>query len=223
MEVTHMIIIGLTDIHGDISKIEQIYDELSEADVVLIGGDITNFGREKEAMDVINAIRKNTSSILAISGNCDYRQVYDCIEKEGLNIHGKGTVINDIGFIGVGGSLFTPFNTPNEMSEDDFKLSLDKGLSELPSDTPVVLVSHQPPFQTACDILNTGMYVGSKSVRQFIEKNQPLLCFTGHIHEASAIDKIGDTQIINPGPFFNGNYTYVKISDKVDEVLIRSI
>ncbi len=218
-----MIIIGLTDIHGDISRIEQISDDLSAADLVIIGGDITNFGREKEAMDVINAIRKNTSSILAISGNCDYKQVYDCIEKEDLNIHGKGIVINDVGFIGVGGSLFTPFNTPNEISEDDFKLSLDKGLSELPSDIPVVLVSHQPPFQTACDILNTGMYVGSKSVRQFIEETQPIVCFTGHIHEASAIDKIGGTHIINPGPFFTGNYAYLKISDMVDEILIRNI
>ncbi len=218
-----MIILGLPDIHGDISRIEKIADQLSKADMVLLVGDITNFGKEKETQEVINAIKKHTSAILAVSGNCDYAGVDKYIEKEGVNIHGKGTVFDNVGFLGLGGSLITPFNTPNEFSEEALEHALDKGLSELPSTAPMVLVSHQPPFQTTCDIINTGMNVGSKSVRQFIETQQPLICFTGHIHEANGIDQIGNTHIINPGPFFNGQYAYARISDKVEEVLIRKI
>jgi Icc-related predicted phosphoesterase len=41
--------------------------------------------------------------------------------------------------------------------------------------------------------------VGSKSVRQVIEKCQPLIALHGHIHESSGYIKIGRTQCVNPG------------------------
>ena len=42
-------------------------------------------------------------------------------------------------------------------------------------------------------------HVGSKSVRKFIEKYQPLIGLHGHIHESFASDKIGNTVVVNPG------------------------
>ena len=41
--------------------------------------------------------------------------------------------------------------------------------------------------------------VGSTTVRQVIEKYQPLLGLHGHIHEAKGVAKIGRTVCVNPG------------------------
>jgi len=41
--------------------------------------------------------------------------------------------------------------------------------------------------------------VGSKSIRDAIEKHQPLLGLHGHIHESRGSFKIGRTICVNPG------------------------
>jgi Icc-related predicted phosphoesterase len=63
---------------------------------------------------------------------------------------------------------------------------------------------HAPPFQTNLDVLYDGRPVGSRAIRQFIEKNRPHLTLHGHIHEAPSRSgshwvKIGNTVCINPG------------------------
>jgi len=84
--------------------------------------------------------------------------------------------------------------------------SLHEELRRLPVDDPAhtVAVIHAPPFDTHCDVLYDGRHIGSKSVRRWIEKHQPLLTLHGHIHESpqlsgSFFDRIGTTTIINPG------------------------
>ncbi len=220
-----MIILGLSDIHGDITKLDQVREPLSQADLVLLVGDITNFGKEKEATHILGIIMEQTSRILAVSGNCDFPEVDSVLEQKGISIHKSGTIINDIGFIGVGGSLPAPFKTPNEMSEDDFKEGLENAVSDFPKDIPIILISHHPPINTICDRIGNGAHVGSNAVRQFIEDYQPLICFTGHIHEAEGIDHIGKTKIINPGKFRNRAYAFANVTEEkenpVEELLIR--
>lgn len=67
-----------------------------------------------------------------------------------------------------------------------------------------VYVMHAPPYKTKLDIINDGTHVGSKAIRNFIEKEQPYLTLHGHIHESqkmsgSFVDKIGETVCINVG------------------------
>ena len=45
----------------------------------------------------------------------------------------------------------------------------------------------------------------------FIKENQPLAVVCGHIHEGKAVDKIGDTVVINPGPLQEGNYAWLEV------------
>jgi Icc-related predicted phosphoesterase len=218
-----MKVVALTDIHGELSCLGGLSAELAEADVVLLVGDITHFGREGEAQQVVDSIRQVNSRILAVSGNCDYPGVEDYLRREGLNIHRRSVVLDSVGFVGVGGSLTCPGRTPNEASEDDFEQYLAEAVSELPPGIPMILVAHQPPFETLNDVTNIGKHVGSRSVRGFIERHQPLICFTGHIHEGIGVDAIGETKIVNPGPFRNGQYAYAKLGDCVEELDIRSV
>ncbi len=54
---------------------------------------------------------------------------------------------------------------------------------------------------------------GAGQSREFIEQQQPLACFCGHIHEGQGIDRIGDTLIINPGPLRRGGYVWACIKE----------
>jgi len=59
-------------------------------------------------------------------------------------------------------------------------------------------------------------------VRSFIEQEQPLICFTGHIHEGVGIDSIGKTKIVNPGPFKDGGYALANITSEQAFVEIKN-
>lgn len=70
---------------------------------------------------------------------------------------------------------------------------------------PWVLVSHAPPHNTRLDWLpDIAWPVGSRAVREFIERRRPLLALHGHIHESPNVtgayqDIVGDSLCINPG------------------------
>jgi len=73
-----------------------------------------------------------------------------------------------------------------------------------PADT--LLVSHSPPRDTLCDVIASGEHVGSRALRSYVERHQPPLVLSGHIHESPRTsgayrDRIGDTAVVNPGQF----------------------
>ena len=77
-------------------------------------------------------------------------------------------------------------------------------LIKLSNPKKTIYVFHTPPFNTKLDIITDGTHVGSKALREFIEKQQPYLTLHGHIHESpkmsgSFIDKIDKTICINVG------------------------
>lgn len=214
---------GLSDIHGGTDMIRCMGDVLSVADVVALVGDITHFGKEAQTREVLTPILGQARKLVAVSGNCDYPEVDACLESHGINLHGKGAVYEGFGFVGLGGSLVTPFHTPNEYTEAKLRQFLDQGRSQVPSGLPLVLVSHQPPINTACDLISSGQHVGSVSVREFIEIHQPRVCLCGHIHESMNVDRINATWIINPGRLGRGHYAFVQISEGKDIFEVREI
>jgi len=208
-----MIVTGFADIHDDLAAIRAAKKIMEKADLVILGGDITNFRDADAASVVLDEVMQAEKPVLAVSGNCDLRGVDEFLSARGINIHAGSQIIDGIGFLGLGGSLVTPFHTPNEYTEEELEAALDAGFQSLPGeDTPFVLVSHQPPVNTACDIIGGGRHVGSLAVRRFIEKRKPLACITGHIHESSATDRIMETPVINPGRLGDGGYAWIEIN-----------
>ncbi|MBU2645234.1 metallophosphoesterase family protein [bacterium] len=219
-----MDIVAIPDIHGDINKLRKLATQLGAADLILLVGDITNFGREREITEIIELIRPWNSNILAIPGNCDFPPVARYLDQQGLNIEAGHRIVDGIGFLGLGAALYSPSRgTPNEVSEEELAKNLQRAITGFPEDMPMVLVSHQPPRDTAADRVKQGLHVGSRSVRQFVEQYQPLVCFTGHIHEGAGIDAIGETQIVNPGPFFRGHYATACINGQLEQLAIETI
>jgi len=69
-----------------------------------------------------------------------------------------------------------------------------------------IYIMHSPPFGTRLDFIQGGKSAGSRSIKAFIEENQPLLTLHGHLHESPELsgtycDRIGETLSINPGQF----------------------
>ncbi len=207
-----MKLLAITDIHGRTNYDSEINSILNDADLVVIAGDITNFGGKNDALSVLNTIKTLNQNLLAVPGNCDQREVIELLTTEGINLHGEIREIDNICFFGIGGSGFTPFNTPQEYSDEQIGLLLGNYRR---TNRIQIFVSHAPPLNTRVDRTLMGIHVGSRHIRSFIEKNQPDLCICGHIHEARGTDRIGKTIIVNPGPFPK-HYALIEISDKVE-------
>jgi hypothetical protein len=218
-----MKIVAMTDLHGNTSGIEGLADELAAADVVLLAGDLTNFGSRRDAARILNAVREHNDSVLAVHGNCDRPDVADYLSEEGISLHARSVERDGVVFLGLGGSLPAPAGTPSEYDEDELAAFLRQGAEGADDSLPWVLVSHQPAADTALDRVRGGRHVGSRSVRAFIERHEPLVCFSGHIHEADGTDTIGPTKLINPGPLRHGGYAWGVFDDGLRGLELRHL
>lgn len=207
-----MKIIALTDIHAHNIYCEPLVNDISQADLVILAGDITHFGKIAQLHIILRKIRSINAKILAVHGNCDFPEVLEELQNENMSLHGQIRSVNGIQFLGIGGSLPCPSVTPSEYSEQEIRKILDDSSGQLKQESNFIFISHQPPHNTFNDMLSSGAHVGSTSIRTFIKKHQPLACITGHIHEGAGIDRIGRTKIINPGPFRVGNYLSLEVN-----------
>jgi Icc-related predicted phosphoesterase len=215
-----MKIISFGDIHEDFSNLIPLKDELENADLVIVTGDLTNFNGRKEAEKVIDEIMKYNENILAQLGNLDQPEVNDYLTEKGINLHKNGFIRDDIGIFGVGGSNPTPFNTPTEFSEDEIEAFLLDGIDKVKGAKFKIMVPHMPPKGTKLDIISAGVHVGSQSVRNFILKHKPDITLSGHIHEARGSDTIENTIVFNAGMFREGGYVVItKTSDSLSAKL----
>jgi len=201
-----MKIVSFGDVHMATRNLERMGEVLSDCDLIILSGDLTNFGGIADAKKVLFDVYHAFPKVLALTGNLDQREVMPFLEAEGIALHGKGRVIDGVGFFGCGGSNITPFNTPTEFTEDEIYATLQAGYAHVSSVRPLVMVCHTPPFETKCDRIMSGTAVGSTAARRFIEETQPDICISGHIHESAAEDTIGATKVFNAGPFKGGGY-----------------
>ncbi len=208
-----MKLVSFGDVHMATGNLARMEHELRDTDLIVISGDLTNFGGPTDASKVLDAARKACPKVLALPGNLDKREIIPYLEREGVALHGQGMVIDGVAIFGCGGSNLTPFHTPFELSEDEIYDTLQHGYQAIKDKRPLVMVCHTPPFQTKCDRLMNGTAVGSKAARRFIEEVKPEVCISGHIHESAAVDQIGPTTVLNAGPFKGGGYIVVRYED----------
>lgn len=68
-----------------------------------------------------------------------------------------------------------------------------------------VYVFHSPPYNTNLDVIPGLRHIGSKAIKQFIEKNEPYLVLSGHAHETADITNKYNTNIGNSMAMTAGN------------------
>ncbi|WP_300673850.1 metallophosphoesterase family protein [Desulfoluna sp.] len=218
-----MQILLLSDIHDHTEHLLKLKDAIAEADLVCLCGDLTSFQGPAAALRVVTAVKKPRDQMVAVSGNCDEKTVEESLIKEGIGIHGKIRSVGGISLLGLGGSLITPFCTPNEYREEALATCLTQAMEENAVSAPLVLVSHQPPINSCADRLASGVHTGSRAVQAFIERHRPIACLTGHIHESHGIEKQNGTLIVNPGALVEGRYARVFITKKGAEAELGTL
>ena len=210
--------VAFPDIHDQSAHFKRMRHVLADVDVVLFVGDMTN-GSMDHLQRLLNTVQPYNEHILAVCGNMDTEQMNMMLARMGISVHRRHAIIDGIAVLGVGGAL--PFTGDYVFSEDQLAGFLQDTLQGVPATMPKLLMAHQPPYGTRCDQIADGdsvTHVGSHAVRAFIERVQPLVCFTGHIHEAVGMDTIGRTQVINPGAIAEtGAYAFLEIEG--DEII----
>lgn len=179
----------LVDLHGRAPVIP------AGVDLVLLGGDITHFGRG-------DPLPQLPCPVWGVAGNCDLPGLREALRERDLERF--GLTCEGVWFGGLGAGL--PFgNTPYERSEAEFEQCCAELEARRPQGMPWIFVCHQPPYGTACDRARRAGHVGSRAVRSYVEQSQPLLLLCGHIHESKGEDTLGSTRVLNPGPAAHGH------------------
>ena len=108
----------------------------------------------------------------------------------------------------------TPWNSPREVPEAELIKKFQPMIDKVQHMENAIFNIHNPPFETPLDlapeldanlkpVIKGGaismIHVGSPTVRDMIQKFQPLLGIHGHIHESRGFVKVGRTLCINPG------------------------
>lgn len=102
--------------------------------------------------------------------------------------------------------------------------TLEEKLNRLPIPTKekVINIFHAPPRNLGLDICSDGRAVGSYAVTDYIAKKEPMICYSGHIHESPNMSRlfwneVGNTICIQPGQAFDDNLL-IYCSLDIDEI-----
>ncbi|MDQ3875118.1 MAG: metallophosphoesterase [Actinomycetota bacterium] len=152
---------------------------------------------------------------LVCPGNDDQFEVDEIIAAARHIELGEGRVVDIDGFqlASTGWSNPTPWKTYREEEEPKLRERIEAVVSQVTAEPEQTIFSlHCPPYGSGLDeapeltadmrLKHAGrapLPVGSKAVRDAIERHQPALALHGHIHEGRGNARIGRTLCINPG------------------------
>jgi Icc-related predicted phosphoesterase len=120
--------------------------------------------------------------------------------------------LGEFTMISMGWTNPTPWHTFREAEEPELARRIERALSFAGDPSATILNFHAPPYGSKLDnapALNPDLTyvsggqalrpVGSTSVRDAVQRFQPLLSMHGHIHESRGATRIGRTLALNPG------------------------
>ncbi len=154
-------------------------------------------------------------------GNDDPPEVAELLSTSGVVVNGDEQCVQLDEYhemVSLGYSNPTPWNTIRELEEEQLMEKLETLRTSVNAPQNLVVNFHAPPYDSQLDIapeltadfhIHTQMgqpimvSVGSKSVRTYIEKYQPLVGLHGHVHESGGISHIGRTLCLNPGSAYS--------------------
>jgi len=202
-----MKILAVADIHGSQYRLNTLLDNIEKysPDLVIICGDITQFGPGAVAINFLNQIPVET---LAIPGNIDTSEVGPAItESSAENIDLKRVVKNGISFVGMGGETIS---LRAVITDKDRKKPIEELL-----DKKTVLITHVPPYKLQ-DKVYIGHHIGSKELKKLVENYLPRLVLCGHVHEDPGMTMFHDTVIVNCSMGKRTEGALIEINEGID-------
>jgi len=198
-------IAAIGDLHvteDSVAPYRDLFAEISrEADVLLLCGDLTNFGKTSEAEILAEDIRTCTIPVLGVLGNHDYEcgqpeNVAKILHERGMTVLDEQAVeIDGVGFAGVKGFMggfgrgeLAPFGEPIAKAFVDEALNearkLENGLRSLRTERSVAVLHYSPVVETLeGEPIEIFQYLGSARLADAIDRFDHVKAVVhGHAH-----------------------------------------
>lgn len=172
----------------------RIVDKAKQADLVVCLGDISFF--ENGLPLILRDLDLIGKKVLMLPGNHEDEDTLKKLCKKTKFIHyfHKDIIeIEGITFFSYGGGGFL-------IEDPRFDETVNKFQTKLVEAKKIVLLTHQPPFNTVLDVVQKKN-VGNLNIKDFIRDYNPIIAVSGHIHDNFyKEEKFRETLIFNPGP-----------------------
>jgi len=187
--------------------LEQLGRARDEADVLVLAGDLTNYGQPAEMDPLLNALVRLRLPIIAVLGNHDYesgkeQELMQMMTAAGVKVlDGTGYERDGVGFAGakgfVGGfgrGVLTAFGEPEikvfVKASIDETLKLERGMSQLRAAKRVVVLHYSPIAGTVQgEAPEIFPFLGTSRLAEVIDRHGADLVVHGHAHHGTLCGK----------------------------------
>jgi len=202
-----MKIAAIADLHFSPQTYDRIREPMQrvrdEAEVLVIAGDLTNYGKPEEMESLLNALVRLRIPIVAVLGNHDYEsgkqeELIKMMTTEGIKVlDGTGYERDGVGFAGTKGFLggfgrgmLTAFGEPEVkqfvQASLDETMKLERALMQLRTEKRVVVVHYAPICETVRgEPEQIYPYLGSSRLGEVIDRHGAHLVLHGHAHHGT--------------------------------------
>jgi Icc-related predicted phosphoesterase len=199
-----MRIAATADLHYTAQRYPQFHDQLGrardEADVLVIAGDMTNYGQVAEMEALLNELLRVRIPTIAVLGNHDYEsgvqvELMKMMTDAGIKVlDGTAYERDGVGFAGAKGfpggfgrGMLTAFGEPEIKSfvqtGIDESLKLERAMSQLRTEKRVVVIHYAPIGDTIeGEPPEIFPYLGSSRLAEVIDRHGANLVVHGHAH-----------------------------------------
>jgi len=215
-----MRIAATADLHFSPSRHSALHDQLSrvreEADVLVLAGDLTNYGQPDEMEPLLNVVVRSRVPTVAVLGNHDYEsgkqaELIRMMATAGLKVlDGTAYERDGVGFAGtkgfVGGfgrGMLTAFGESEVkqfvQASIDEALKLERAMAQLRSPKRVVVVHYSPiPGTVLGEAAEIFPFMGTTRLAEVVDRHGADLVLHGHAHHGKLEGKtIGGSPVYN--------------------------
>jgi Icc-related predicted phosphoesterase len=215
-----MRIAALADLHFTPALYESIRTKLEnvrqDADLLVLAGDLTNYGKTSEMEPLLNALVRLRLPIVAVLGNHDYEsgqeaELMKMMTDEGIKVlDGTAYERDGVGFAGtkgfIGGfgrGMLTAFGEPEikriVQAAIDETLKLERAMSLLRTEKRVVVVHYAPVVGTVQgEAPEIFPYLGTSRLAEVVDRHGANLVIHGHAHHGGREGKtVGGIPVYN--------------------------
>ncbi len=194
-----MKIAATADLHFTPQGYDRLREPLArareEADVLVIAGDLTNYGRPEEMHSLLNALVRLRIPIVAVLGNHDYESGQEQELMRLMTAEGIKILAGAKGFPGgFGRGVLTAFGEKEikafVQASIDETLKLERALSMLRTEKTVIVTHYAPISETVQgEPTEIFPYLGCSRLAEVIDRHGAVLALHGHAHHGKSDGK----------------------------------
>ena len=199
-----MRIAATADLHFSAARQNALHDQLNhvrdEADILVLAGDLTNYGEPSEMEPLLNVVVRSRVPTVAVLGNHDYEcgkqvELMRMMSASGIKVlDGTAYERDGVGFAGtkgfVGGfgrGVLTAFGEPEikqfVQASIDETLKLERAMAQLRTPKRVVVIHYSPIAATVQgEAPEIFPFLGTSRMAEVIDRHGADLVLHGHAH-----------------------------------------